>query len=185
MAIANPTTRSAPMGGIVTPQVLLVIAGVAVAASILAAPPLASILNGLGGLLWVVSAAWMLAALRGERRWAPIAAVALAGALLMALVVRPGTYLEAILGFLVAGGAVALVARGNDGRWALLAPALYFPLHIGIAIGRVVLSGGARGVRTDPPPTEAFVPLSMVLAAAVAGVIVARLFAQRNERARR
>ncbi len=29
----------------------------------------------------------------------------------------------------------------------LLAPALYFPLHIGIAIGRVVLSGGARAVR--------------------------------------
>lgn len=185
MAIANPSSRSAPLGGIVTPQVLLVIAGAAVAASILSGPPFATVLNGLGGLLWVVSAVWMLVSLRGERRWLPIVAVALAAALLMAVVVRPGTYPEAILGFLVAGGAVALAARGGSGHWALLAPALYFPLHIGIAIVRVVLSGGARAVRTDPPPTEAFVPLSMVLAAAVAGAIAARWFAARREPAGR
>ncbi len=185
MAFANPSSRSAPLGGIVTPQVLLLVAGVVVALSILAGPPLARILNGLGGLLWVVSAVWMLASLRTERRWMPVVAVALAGALVMAVVVRPGTYPEAILGFFVAGGAVALVAGGGDGRWAMLAPALYFPLHIGIAIGRVVLAGGARGVRTDPPPTEAFVPLSMILAAAVAGVVVGRFVQARGERERR
>lgn len=180
MAIAKPSARPAPLGGVVTPQVLLVIAGVAVAASILAAPPMANALNGLGGLLWIGAAVWMVATLRGEKRWLPILCIALAGALVMAVVVRPGTYPEAILGFLVAGGAVAAGARGGDGRWALLAPALYFPLHIAIAIGRVVASGGARGVRTAPPPTEAFVPLSMILAAAVAGVIVARSFAARE-----
>lgn len=185
MAVANPSSRPAPLGGIVTPQVLLVIAGIAVAASILVGAPLARPVNGLAGLLWVASAVWMLVSLRGERRWLPTLCAALAGALVMAVVVRPGTYPEAILGFLVAGGAVALVARGGDGRWALLAPALYFPLHIGIAIGRVVLSGGARAVRTDPPPTEAFVPLSMILAAAVAGVLVSRWFASRGEPRRR
>jgi hypothetical protein len=184
MSVAKLPSRTAGLGGILTPQVLLVVAGVAVALSILVGPPLARALNGLGGALWVAAAIWMLFSLWGERRKLPVLGVALAGALLMAVVVRPGTYPEAILGFLVAGAAVAFAARGGA-HWGLLAPALYFPLHIVIAIGRVVASGGARSVRTDPPPTEAFVPLSMILAAAVGGLLVARWFAAREASGRR
>jgi hypothetical protein len=177
MATTRLPTRRLPLAGFLTPQLLLVVAGVVVAGAILVGGQPARLLNGVGGALWVAAAVWMVASLRGERRWLPILAAALAAAAVMALIVRPGTYLEALVGFLVAGGAVALIARPLGVHWALLAPALYFPLHIAVAVVRVVASGGARSVRTDPPPTEAFVPLAMIAAAALGGAVVSRLFA--------
>jgi hypothetical protein len=174
MAIARKSTRL-DTGKLVTPQLLLVVAAAVVAISILLGEPLARPLNGIAAMLWVVSAVWMVATLRLEPRRLAVGAVALAGALVMAVIVRPGSYLEAIVGFALAGAAIALVAGRNGAAWSLLAPAVYFPIHIGIALGRVIASGGVRTVRTDPPPTEAFVPLSMVLAAGLAGYLVSIL----------
>lgn len=180
MTVATIQRSGASAARVVTPQALLVSAGVVIAVAIAVGPPLARALNGAGGLIWIAGAVWMLAQLRGEpRRWT-IAGVALAGAAMMAIIVRPGTYLESVTGFMVAGAAVVLASRHADGRWAMLAPALYFPLHIVVAGIRVVASGGARAVRTDPPPTDALVPLSMIVAAAVGGALVARWWGSRQ-----
>ncbi len=183
MATVQRRRAAAPglLGGLLTPPVLLLGAGGVVALAILVGGPVARILNGVGALMWVTAAGWMLVALRRPANRLAIGLTGLAGALLMAVLVRPGTYPEAIVGFLVAGAAVALVANERSGIWALLAPALYFPLHIGVAIGRVALSGGVREVRTDPPPTAAFVPLSMIVAAAVAGALVGRWLTRRSQ----
>lgn len=166
-----------------SPQLLLLIAGVIVAISILAGAPLARPLNGIGGILWIASAAWMLGALWSQpKRWL-ILAVSLAFALLYAGVIRPGEYRETIPLFLLAGAVVTWIAGADGLRWAFLVPALYFPLHIVIALGRVIASGGTRAVRTDPPPTAAAVPLSMIVAAALGGVIVHWWLNRKGDRA--
>ncbi|MFM9105776.1 MAG: hypothetical protein ACKOWF_03665 [Chloroflexota bacterium] len=153
-----------------SPQALLVAASLVVAAAILLAGGEAGrALSGIGGALWIAAAVWMLAGLRNEPRRAPVALVALAGAAVMAVIVRPGTYLEAIVGFGLAGAAVGVAAGPSALRWAMLPAALYFPLHIAVAIGRVIASGGERAVRTDPPPTAALVQVAMVAAAAAGG----------------
>lgn len=177
----RPASAPGLLGGLLTPPVLLLLAGIVVALAIIAGGSTARVLNGAGGLVWLAAAGWMLVALRRQPNRIAIGLSALACAVVMAVLVRPGTYPEAILGFLVAGGAVALVANERTGIWAMLAPALYFPLHIVVAIGRVALSGGGREVRTDPPPTEAFVPLAMIVAAALAGVLVGRWLQRRSK----
>ena len=187
MAIVQRRLATAPglLGGLLTPPVLLLLAGVAIALAILLGGSAARVLNGIGAVTWVAAAGWMLAALGRQPNRVAIGLTALAGALTMAVVVRPGTYPEAILGFFGAGLVVALVANERTGIWAMLVPALYFPLHLAVAIGRVALAGGAREVRTDPPPTEAFVPLSMIVAAALAGVVVGRWNRRRLDAPRR
>lgn len=181
----RPVSAPGLFGGLLTPPVLLIVAGVVIALAIILGGQPGQLLNGLGGLIWIAAAVWMLAALRRQPNRFAIGAAALASALVMAAIVRPGTYIEAILGFFFAGVVVALVANERTGIWAMLAPALYFPLHIAIAIGRVALSGGVREVRTDPPPTEALVPFSMIAAAAVAGVLVGRWNRRRLDADRR
>ncbi|MCC6314579.1 MAG: hypothetical protein IT337_11275 [Thermomicrobiales bacterium] len=164
-----------------TPQLLLVVSGLVVAVAVATADSeVGRVLNGLGGLLWIVAAVWMAASLRGEPRALPIGVVAAAAALILAGIIRPGTFLTAIPAFLIAGALVAMVAGPGKGYWALLAPALYFPIHIVIAIGRVIAAHGARPIRTAPPPTDALVPLSMILAAGVAGMVVAKLLDNRD-----
>ncbi len=179
MNVARKSPRVGDLG-FVTPQLLLVVASLIVALSILLGAPFARPLNGVGGILWIASAVWMVASLREEPRRVSVGLVAFASAMVMALVVRPGSYLEALAGFAIAGAAVAVAAGPSAARWALLAPAVYFPLHIVIALGRVIASGGARAVRTDPPPTDAFVPFSMVVAAGVAGYVVGKIIDRRG-----
>jgi hypothetical protein len=87
------------------------------------------------------------------------------------MLVRPSSLPEAVIGFALAGVFVVVAAGDRVGSWALLAPAIYLPVHLAIGIGRAIIGGG--GVRTDPPPTAALVPLSMVLAAAAAGELAA------------
>lgn len=154
---------------------LLLAAGLLVAIAIIAGPPVSQGINGVAGAVWVASAVYLLLELRHVRNALPIFAVALAGALVMGIVVRPATYLEAVTGFFLIGAAVAIVAEHSELKWAMLAPALYFPVHIAFSIGKVLLSDAPRQVRTDPPPTEALVPLSMVLAAALAGFVVSAI----------
>jgi hypothetical protein len=88
-------------------------------------------------------------------------------------VVRPAGIGEALVAFAVAGAIVVLVAGDRSGGWALLVPAIYLPVHLLIGIGRAMLANG--GVRTDPPPTAAVVPLAMLLGASLAGLLAASL----------
>ncbi len=90
---------------------------------------------------------------------------AIAGGFLLGALVRPSGVIEVVVWFVVAGAVVVFAAADRTGAWALLVPAVYLPVHLLIGIGRAILRNG--GVRTDPPPTAAIVPLAMLLAAAI------------------
>ena len=131
----------------------------------------ARVLNGVGAVLWLLSGVFLALSLPEAQRRAWGWVAALAGGFLLGAVVRPGDLVEAIVAFAVAGALVVLIAGDRVGGWALLVPAIYLPVHLIIGIGRAMISNG--GVRTEPPPTAAVVPLSMLLAAMLAGMLAA------------
>jgi hypothetical protein len=101
-------------------------------------------------------------------------AAALGAAVILAVLVRPNELVGALIGFGAAGVVVALLAPRRPMSWAVLVPALYLPAHLVVAISRSLLSG-TPSVRTEPPPTAPFVPLVMVLVAALMGWLVGAL----------
>src|SRR3954471_19001403 len=133
----------------------------------------ARLLNPIGALLWLVSAVLLGVSLPSVQR--PILgwAAAIAGGFILGALVRPSGLIEVTVWFAVAGAVVVFAAVDRAGAWALLVPAIYLPVHLLIGIARAILRHG--GVRTDPPPTAAIVPLAMLLAAAVAGALAASL----------
>jgi hypothetical protein len=151
----------------------LVLAAALVGAAITIGGSAARIINPVAALLWVASGVWLALSLPPARR--PLAgwAAAVASGLALGAVVRPGDLVEAAAGFAIAGGVIVLAAGDRRGGWALLAPAIYLPVHLAIGIGRAIMGNG--GVRTDPPPTAAIVPLVMVAAALGAGIAVSML----------
>jgi hypothetical protein len=152
----------------------LVLAGAVVGVAIVIGGAAARTLNGVGALLWLISAGLLAFTLPlAQRRMAGWLAAIVAG-LLLGGVIRPGTLAEAVIWFAVAGAAVALIASDRLGAWALLVPAIYLPVHLLIGIGRAIMRGGA--VRTEPPPTPAILPLVMILAAAIGGALAAAYF---------
>jgi hypothetical protein len=84
----------------------------------------------------------------------------------------------AIAGFAIAGAAIVLLGGDRTGGWALMAPAIYLPVHLAIGIGRAVMRGSE--LRVAPPPSAALLPLSMVIAALLAGVVAAHLLRTRG-----
>lgn len=149
----------------------LILAATIVGIAIVVGGATARILNPIGALLWLVSGVLLALSLpRVERRTLGFV-VALASGIILGALVRPASLIEAVVGFAIAGAAVVIVAGDRSGGWALLAPAIYLPVHLLIGVGRAIVRGG--GVRTDPPPTAAIVPLAMLLAAGMAGALVA------------
>jgi len=140
----------------------------------------ARLLNGAGGIIWVGSFI-VIARDRwrtSEPRRNVMAATVLMATAILAVLVRPSDGLIALVGFGAAGAVVGLIARRDVVEWSVLVPAAWLPLHLVIAIGTSVVqvtTGGDSVVRTDPPPTTAFVPLLMVIAAWGAGLLVQRL----------
>lgn len=156
----------------------LVVAGLVVALAIIVGGSTARVLNGVGALLWVASGVMLTLSLpRPERLHAAWAAAIVAGGVLGA-VIRPGTFAVAIAAFAIVGAAVVLLGGDRTGGWALMAPAIYLPVHLAIGIGRALIRGSE--MRVAPPPTAALLPLSMVLAALVAGVVTAYLMRSRG-----
>ena len=102
---------------------------------------------------------------------------ALGAGLLLGGVIRPSTIELAFVCFVVAGALVVAAAGDRSGAWGFLAPAIYLPVHLIIGIGRAMLR--ESGMRTDPPPTDAILPLCMILAAAV-GAGIAASFVRRR-----
>jgi hypothetical protein len=149
----------------------LLVAGVLVGVAIIAGVPLSRALNPVGAILWLASGAFLARSLPTARRPAAGWVVAVASGVVLGAFIRPSGLLEAVLWFALAGAVVVVAAGDRSGGWALLAPAIYLPVHLAIGIGRAVMRGG--GVRTDPPPTAAIVPLAMLLEAAAAGAAVA------------
>jgi hypothetical protein len=149
----------------------LLVAAAVVGVAIVAGGSAARALNPIGAILWLASGVLLALTLPEARRPAWGWAAALAGGFILGAVVRPGGLVEAIVAFAIAGALTAIVAGGRSGGWALLVPAIYLPVHLVIGIGRAMLRNG--GVRTEPPPTAAIVPLAMILAALLAGIAAA------------
>lgn len=149
----------------------LVISAAIVGVAISVGGSTARVLNGIGAIVWLASAVFLALTLpaASNRLWGWTAA--LASGVLLGAVIRPGSPSEAVVWFFIAGALVVLAARDRSGGWALLAPAIYLPVHLVVGIGRAIVRNG--GIRTDPPPTAAILPLVMVLAAALAGALAA------------
>jgi hypothetical protein len=91
--------------------------------------------------------------------------------------------LSAIVGFTLAGAVVASSIRPHSVSWAQVVPAIWLPVHLGVAVAKAIdraVRDLPNHVRTDPPPTSAFVPMAMVLAAWLGAVVAAELRARRR-----
>jgi carbon starvation protein CstA len=101
----------------------------------------------------------------------------------VAFIVRPSDLLLAAVGFGGAGLIVASLAQNHELLWVKLIPALYLPFHIGTALlGALVrsMTGTEASIRSEPPPTTAIVPLTMVVAALVGGYVAVSIKARRS-----
>lgn len=156
----------------------LVLAGLIVALAIVVGGSAARALNGIGAVLWVGSGVVLALSLPRPERLSLAWIGALVSGGLLGAVIRPSTFEVAIAGFAIAGAAVVLLGGDRSGGWALMAPAIYLPVHLTIGIGRAIMRGSE--MRVAPPPTAALLPLSMVLAAVVAGGVAAYLLRSRN-----
>jgi hypothetical protein len=180
MASSRTTRLDRGGGGVLPPAVLLAVAAGIVGLAIAVDGAAARAINGVGVLCWIVAAGLLVRELRGVRRWRPAALLVVAIVLVLALLVRPSDLFAAAVGFFVAGAIVAASAPDRPLGWALLVPASWLPAHVSLAIGRSILDGGTS-IRTDPPPTAVLVPLTMVLAAGVGAILVARWRAGRAD----
>ena len=151
----------------------LVLSATIVGLAIVVSGAASRVLNPIGALLWVSSGVFLAVSLPSVQRQVLGWAAAIAGGFILGALVRPGSLFEAIVWFAIAGAVVVVAAKDRVGAWALLVPVIYLPVHLLIGIGRAILRNG--GVRTDPPPTAAIVPLAMLLAALVAGALAATL----------
>jgi hypothetical protein len=156
----------------------LVVAGLVVALAIVVGGSAARALNGVGALLWVASGVLLAISLPRPDRMAHAWVTAVVTGGLLGAVIRPGTFAVAIAGFALAGAAIVLLGGDRTGGWALMAPAIYLPVHLAIGIGRALMRGSE--MRVAPPPTAALLPLSMVIAALLAGVVAAYLLRSRG-----
>ena len=131
--------------------------------------------NALGGVLWIAAGGGLLRITRTGSERARLFMAAVGLALVLVLWVRPFDLVSTVPAFLIAGMVVAWLARGRRVEAALLIPALWLPVHLVVAVGKAIARSvvdGAPAMRTDPPPTGAVVPLAMVGAAALGGLIV-------------
>jgi hypothetical protein len=156
----------------------LILAASVVGLAIVVGGTTARPLNAIGAVLWLASGVLLAVSLPSVQRHMLGWVAAIAGGFILGALVRPGSLGEVIAWFAVAGAVVVLAAADRTGGWALLVPAIYLPVHLLIGIGRAILGNG--GVRTDPPPTAAIVPLAMLLGAAAAGALVATIV-RRNQ----
>ncbi len=162
---------------------LMLVAGVVVGVAI-ATQSLETrrMINAVGGLLWLGGAAVLIRSLWESSRRAVAGLTAVTVIVVLVLAVKPVDLALSIAGFAVGGAIVALVGRDRPAAWALLVPAAWLPIHLtyGVLKGFVLPHGQ---VRTDPPPTAALVPFSMVVAALVAGLVVDWWLSRRSEAA--
>ena len=133
-------------------------------------------MNGIGGLLWLGGAGLLLADARrsplGARTWAVVGLAVVA----LSSLLSPRDLGSAFVGFFVGGWAVMLLSRRGKGRLAAvgLLPALWLPTHLAVAAVRALyraIADQPAGIRTDPPPTAALVPLAMVVMAFLGGQV--------------
>ncbi len=138
--------------------------------------------NGVGGVLWFASTAWLTVAAVRTRPPAWLWGVLALVVIVVAFVVKPSAILPAMVGFVPAGALLAAITPRSKLLWAALVPAWYLPAHIGTAVLKSAINsllGNEASLRTDPPPTAAIVPLLMVACALAGGAIVHYLHERR------
>ena len=155
-----------------------------VGVAIVADGALARVVNGVGAIGWLTALVLLARSVRGTERWPAAASATVVAVVALAVLVRPRDLAVASVAFLLAGAMIAIAARDWRHLWALLVPAAWLPAHLLVNIARSALAGSTR-VRTDPPPTAALVPLAMVLAAGIGGLLVTRLLEHRSGRGSR
>jgi hypothetical protein len=128
----------------------LVVSAAIVGLGIVLGGTTARLLNPIGAVLWLASGVLLARSLPATERRVAGWAAAIAGGLILGAIVRPSGLVEVVVWFALAGAAVVFAAGDRTGGWALLAPAIYLPVHLLIGIGRAILRNA--GVRTDPPP---------------------------------
>jgi hypothetical protein len=102
----------------------------------------------------------------------------------VAFVVKPSAIVPAMIGFVPAGFVLSALAPRAKLLWAALVPAWYLPAHIGTAVLKSAANsmlGNDAGLRTDPPPTAAIVPLVIIGCALGGGAIARHLLDRRSE----
>lgn len=166
----------APILGLLAASLIV---GLAIATS----GALSKVVNGVGGVLWIVAAVTLSLHLRRERRAPRYAAYAFVLTLSLVLLVKPSDLVWAAIGFAVAGTLIGIEARARQMEWAAFLAAIWLPTHLLVAISRVIarsVRGLPANVRTDPPPTAALVPFAMVLCALIGSQIAAAIRAKQN-----
>lgn len=126
------------------------------------------IVNGIGGILWMVAAVRILVNALGAhvslRQFVLVACVIL----VLSWLIRPSDPLWAAIGFGWGGVLVGWVGRERGAILGSLLGALWLPAHLLIAIARAVvrnIQDEPATLRSDPPPTAVLVPLIMVVCA--------------------
>jgi hypothetical protein len=126
------------------------------------------VVNGVGGLLWMVGGFLIITrSIAAGVTWRQIGLV-LAVILVLSYLVRPTDPVWAIIGFGWGGVVVGYAGGAFGSRLGAMLGALWLPAHLLMAVVRAgirELRDQPAALRSDPPPTAVVVPLVMVLAA--------------------
>ena len=165
--------------------VVLLVGALLVGGAIVMDGDASRIVNGVGGVLWF-SATVLLTFVAVRHRpqawvWIVLAVLTVS----VAFVVKPSAWLPTLVGFVPAGVVMGWLAPRPKLLWSALVPAWYLPAHIGTAVLMSAMRsvmGREAALRTDPPPTAAFVPLLMVVCALVGGMLAQRFIGEPGSR---
>ncbi len=154
---------------------VLLLAGIVVAFAIATDGSISRTINGIAGIMWVGAAILLIGSLRNDQQfWVRLAQVAII-CLLLVIVVRPSDLAFALAGFSSAGAIIAGTTGTRSFTWATLLPALWLPVHLGVAVVKAAyraISDQDAALRSDPPPTAALVPFAMIVGAMIGAWLV-------------
>jgi hypothetical protein len=142
------------------------------------------IVNGIGGVLWMVGGFLIITrAIAAGVSWRQIGLV-LAVILVLSYLIRPTDPVWAAIGFGWGGVVVGYAGGAMGSRLGAMLGALWLPAHLLTAVVRAgirELRDQPASLRSDPPPTAVVVPMVMVLAAWIFAALAAEWRAGREE----
>jgi len=147
---------------------LLIAAAIVVGIAIGLDGDIRKLVNGVGGILWLVAAFFIVRGTVAAGATFQQIAVAIGIILVLSSLIRPSDPLLAAIGFGWGGVAVGWIGRDLGSKLGALLGALWLPAHLLIAVASAAireLQDKQATLRSDPPPTAVLVPLIMVLAA--------------------
>jgi hypothetical protein len=161
---------------------ILLLAGIVVAVAISTEGAISRTINGVAGVLWIISAWMLISSLRSDAKFWPRLAQVTGICLILVIFVRPSDLALALTGFSAAGAIIAATTGPRGFTWATLLPALWLPVHLGTAVVKAVyrsLTDQQATLRSDPPPTAAIVPFAMIVGAIFGAWLIRRFVLNR------